>query len=266
MDMINNIVQRLIFLCLILFNQTAIASFTAFESGQVRPIAQSPDGTKLFVVNTPDNQLEIFDVNNGSPTYAESVTVGLEPVTVAAYSNDQVWVVNYLSDSVSIIDVSTSPARVIKTLLVGDEPADIVFAGSGGDRAFITTAHRGQNSLYTDPANPGELITPNIGRADVWVFDVGPTLTDGSLGGAPLDIITLFGDTPKALTVSPDGNTVYAAVFKSGNQTTVLHEQVVCDNGVAIPCTIKAGEVDGVGKLPFPKIQPARQRCVCDRC
>lgn len=252
MDMINNTVQRLIFLCLILFNQTAIASFTAFESGQVRPIAQSPDGTKLFVVNTPDNQLEIFDVNNGSPTYAESVTVGLEPVAVAAYSNDQVWVVNYLSDSVSIIDVSTSPARVIKTLLVGDEPADIVFAGSGGDRAFITTAHRGQNSLYTDPANPGDLITPNIGRADVWVFDVGPTLTGNSLGGAPLDIITLFGDTPKALTVSPDGNTVYAAVFKSGNQTTVLHEQVVCDNGVAIPCTIKAGEVDGVGKLPFP--------------
>ncbi|MDX2319395.1 MAG: thrombospondin type 3 repeat-containing protein, partial [Moritella sp.] len=68
----------------------------------------------------------------------------------------------------------------------------------------------------------------------------------------PLTILTLFGDTPKALTVSPDGSTVYAAVFKSGNQTTVLHEQVVCDNGVAIPCTIKTGEVNGVGKLPFP--------------
>ena len=83
------------------------ASFTAFESGQVRPLALSPDGNRLFVVNTPDNTLEIFDVNNGTPTHAASVAVGMEPVAVAAYSNNQVWVVNYLSDSISIIDVST---------------------------------------------------------------------------------------------------------------------------------------------------------------
>ena len=228
----------------------AQANFVAFESGQVRPIAQSPNASKLFVVNTPDNQLEIFNVNNGSPTYVESVAVGLEPVSVAAYSNNQVWVVNYLSDSISIIDVSTSPARVIKTLLVGDEPADIVFAGTAGNRAFITTAHRGQNSPYNDPSNPGELITPGIGRADVWVFDA--SNTGSSLGGDAIAIVTLFGDTPKALAVSPDGNTVYAAIFKSGNQTTVLHEQVVCDQSETVPCSVKTGEVNGVGKLPPP--------------
>ena len=33
----------------------------------------------------------------------------------------------------------------MRTLLVGDEPRDIVFAGAGSTRAFITTAHRGQN-------------------------------------------------------------------------------------------------------------------------
>jgi len=241
----------LVSLLYITFNAQSIhASFTAFESGQVRPIAQSPDGSKLFVVNTPDNQIEIFNVNSGSPTYAESVTVGLEPVAVAAYSNDQIWVVNYLSDSISIIDVSTSPARIIKTLLVGDEPADIIFAGASGNRAFITSAHRGQNSPYNSASNPGELTTPGIGRADVWVFDA--TNTGNSLGGDPIAIVTLFGDTPKALTVSPDGKTVYAAIFKSGNQTTVLHEEVVCDNNDSVPCTIKTGEVDGLGKLPPP--------------
>ena len=164
------------------------ASFTAFESGQVRPLAMSPDGSRLFVVNTPDNTLEIFDVNHGSPIYAASVAVGMEPVAIAARNNNEVWVVNYLSDSVSIIDVSASPARVTKTLLVGDEPADIVFAGTGGNRAFITTAHRGQNSPYTSSSNPGELITPGIGRADVWVFDV--TSTGSSLGGDPIAIVT----------------------------------------------------------------------------
>lgn len=248
--MLKNIRELFILTILIFCNHSVYAEFVAFESGQVRPIAQSPDGNKLFVVNTPDNQLEIFDVNNGSPIYLESVSVGLEPVAVAAYSDDQVWVVNYLSDSVSIIDVSTSPARVIKTLLVGDEPADIVFAGNGGNRAFITTAHRGQNSPYNDPSNPGELITSGQGRADVWVFNA--TDTGSSFGGDRIALIELFGDTPKALTVSPDGKTVYAAVFKSGNQTTVLHEQVVCDDIEALPCSVKPGEVNAVGKLPAP--------------
>src|SRR5207247_7008465 len=71
-------------------------------------------------------------------------------------------------DSVSIIDVSSSPPRVVRTLLVGDEPRDIVFAGPGGNRAFITTAHRGQNSGVP----LADFTTEGIGRADVWVFDV----------------------------------------------------------------------------------------------
>src|SRR5262249_46061551 len=123
------------------------ASFVEFESGQVRPLALSPDRTRLFALNTPDNRLEIFDVGaTGGLVHTGSVPVGLEPVAVAARTNGEVWVVNHLSDSVSIVDVSINPARVIRTLLVGDEPRDIVFAGTGGNRAFITTAHRGQNS------------------------------------------------------------------------------------------------------------------------
>ena len=43
----------------------ARAAFVTFESGQVRPLALSPDGTRLFAVNTPDNRLEIFDVTAG---------------------------------------------------------------------------------------------------------------------------------------------------------------------------------------------------------
>ena len=38
------------------------SGFTLFESGQVRPLALSPDGSTLFAVNTPDNRLEVFRV------------------------------------------------------------------------------------------------------------------------------------------------------------------------------------------------------------
>ena len=42
-----------------------LATFTTFESGHVRPLALSPDGTRLFAVNTPDDRLEIFSVSAG---------------------------------------------------------------------------------------------------------------------------------------------------------------------------------------------------------
>ena len=65
-----------------------------------------------------------------------------------------------------------------------------------GRRAFITTAHRGQNAPFAP-----QLTTPGVGRADVWVFNA--TNLGTSLGGTPLTIITLFSDTPRALAVVP---------------------------------------------------------------
>jgi DNA-binding beta-propeller fold protein YncE len=213
-------------------------SFITFESGPVRPVAITPDGGLLAVVNTPDNRLELFAVVAGSLIPLSSVPVGMEPVSVAARSNTEFWVVNHLSDSVSIVDLSSAPFRVTRTLLVGDEPRDIVFGGTedGGqavERAFITTAHRGQQRV--DPsiaAVPGagdpQLITPGVGRADVWVFDAANL--GATVGGTPKEILSFFADTPRALAVSADNTTVYVAAHQSGNQTTVINETTVNGN------------------------------------
>lgn len=199
--------------------------FALFESGHVRPLAAAPHRPLVFAANTPDNRLEILAVVGQRLVPLSSVRVGLEPVAVAAASDREVWVVNHLSDSVSIVDVS-DPYRpfVARTLLVGDEPRDIVFAGPGGRRAFITTARRGQNSPI-DPA----LTTPGLGRANVWVFDADHL--GGGLSGSPLTILTLFSDTPRALAVGDDGATVYAAGFKTGNRTTVV-SSILFDFGI----------------------------------
>ncbi|MFL6232261.1 MAG: hypothetical protein ACJ76N_03940 [Thermoanaerobaculia bacterium] len=203
-------------------------SFTLFESGQVRPLALSPSGKFLFATNTPDNRLEVFHVEGNGLEHRASIPVGLEPVAVAARNDDEVWVVNHLSDSVSVVALTQGghSGRVVRTLLVGDEPRDIVFGGPGKDRAFITTAHRGQNVPY-DP----QLTTPGVDRADVWVFDADHL--GATLAGTPLTIVTLFSDTPRALAVSPDGGKVYAAAFHSGNRTTTLHETLVPNGGEA---------------------------------
>jgi YVTN family beta-propeller protein len=209
-----------------------LPAYTLFESDPVTPLAMSPDGSLLFAVNTPDGRLEIFEPTaDGRLSPVDSVPVGLEPVAVAARSNDEVWVVNHLSDSVSIVDVAANPPRVVRTLLVGDEPRGIVFAGPGRNRAFIATAHRGQNTPWRD----GDYDIPGIGRADVWVFDANSL--GSSLEGTPLTVVNLFGDRPRALAVTPDGSTVYAAVYRSGNKTVPISEGVVC-NGSG-PCTIQ---------------------------
>lgn len=189
--------------------------FVTFESGHVRPLVLSSDGTRLYAVNTPDARVEVFDVSGDSPVPIESIAVGLEPVALALNGDQQLWVVNHLSDSVSVVDVSTTPAVITNTLLVGDEPRDIVFSGPERKQAFITAAHRGQNVPF-DP----QLSQPGVGRADVWVFD-----SDNlglSLGGEPLTILTMFGDTLRGLATNASGTRVYAAVLNSGNRSTVL--------------------------------------------
>ena len=198
-----------------------------YESGPVRPLAISADNKRLFVTNTPSNTLEIYSINaDDSLTLTGTVTVGVDPVAVAVRNENEVWVVNHVSDSVSVVRLDGTP-RVLRTLQVGDEPRDIVFAGPGKNRAFITAASRGQNK-------PGftsdKLLEPGLGRADVWVFDASDL--DDSLNGKPLAVLTLNSDIPRALAVNADGSKVYAAAFHSGNGTTTLHRDTVNPRGL----------------------------------
>jgi DNA-binding beta-propeller fold protein YncE len=243
MRVLDRVARTLAALAALLGAAPALAGFDAFESGHVRPIALSPDGAQLYAVNTPDNRLSIFTVGASGVALAHEVPVGLEPVAVAARTNGagrtEVWVVNHLSDSVSVVEIDPADvtlSRVKRTLLVGDEPSDVVFAGSAGNRAFVTTARRGQHLVEKDFASPAlpqaAFTTAGAGRSLVWAFDAeNPGAT---LGGTPLSVITLFSDTPRALAVSPNGATVYAAAFKSGNRTTTITEAIV-SNGGGVP-------------------------------
>ncbi|PYS95850.1 MAG: hypothetical protein DMF50_06985 [Acidobacteria bacterium] len=173
------------------------ADYVNFESSQVHPIALTPSGGRLLVVNTPDAVLEVFAVAaDGALATQAAVPVGLEPVSVRARSDSEAWVVNRLSGSVSIVDLNLG--TVVRTLKAGVEPADVAFAGG---KAFV--------AVFQEDA--------------LRVFN----LSDLTLPPQKLD---LFGN-------NPDGSTVYAVVQNSGNQTTVINVNSIFGNGIALDAT-----------------------------
>ncbi|HET6201682.1 MAG TPA: hypothetical protein VFI25_02640 [Planctomycetota bacterium] len=165
-------------------------SYANFESPTVHPIRLSADGTRLYAANTPDNRLSVWSLADpSSPVLIKEIPVGLEPVSVAPRTDDEVWVVNHLGDSVSVVSVALGV--VLDTIYVKDEPADVVFAGSP-QRAFVSVSQSNE----------------------VRVFDVATRDL--------LQTIPIFGEDPRALAASADGSKVWAVVTESGNKTTVL--------------------------------------------
>ncbi|MGA9773522.1 MAG: beta-propeller fold lactonase family protein [Blastocatellia bacterium] len=163
-------------------------TYVNFEGSQTSPVRLSPDGSRLFAVNTPDARLSVFDLSQASgPALISEIPVGIEPVSVNARSNDEVWVVNQVSDSISIVSVSRG--IVTDTINVKDEPVDVVFAGN---KAFVTASR--SNAIC--------------------VFDA---TTHAKLAAIPVK-----GENPRAITVSEDGTKVYAAFALSGNRTTII--------------------------------------------
>jgi YVTN family beta-propeller protein len=123
----------------------AQTGFYHFETPPVNPLAMTPDGTRLLACNTADNRLEVFALTPSGMLKAGSIPVGVDPVSVRAFSNTEAWVVNHVSDSVSIVDLTAMNVRA--TIATGDEPTDVVFAGTR-QRAFVCVSQLNQIRVY----------------------------------------------------------------------------------------------------------------------
>jgi YVTN family beta-propeller protein len=195
--------------------QSTPAQFKNFEGPQVHPLAMTPDGTRLLAVNTPNATLSVFQLVSGAPVLTAEIPVGMEPVSVAVRSNGrEAWVANWLSDSVSVVDLATG--NVTRTMDVGDEPTDVLFAGSAREMAFVCVSGGGQQSTASGT------ITGGIGVVKVF---------DPSNPAAIPQTINIFGKQPRALARDAAGARVFVSVFESGNQTTVVSQADVAAGG-----------------------------------
>ncbi|MFQ5504267.1 MAG: beta-propeller fold lactonase family protein [Planctomycetota bacterium] len=179
---------------LLLASACLAQSFVNYESPQVHPLRLSPSGRLLLALNTPDQRLSVYSLANArKPALLREIQVGLEPVSLCPRTEDEVWIVNHLSDSISIVSISAG--QVIATIPVKDEPADVVFAGKP-EKAFVSVAASKEVRVF-DPAARKLLAT-----------------------------IPILGEEPRALLASPDGSKVWLCVHRSGNRTTVIPDNI----------------------------------------
>lgn len=170
--------------------QVPPSAFVNFEGAQTRPIQISSDYTRLYALNTPDNRVSVFSIANpAAPALLSEIPVGIEPVSVNINpgNSDELWVVNQESDSISV--VSISKGIVTDTIYCKDEPSDVILAGAN---AYVSVSR--SNALR--------------------VFSIATH--------ALVKTIPLTGKNPRALALSADGKTLYAAFAISGNHTTIV--------------------------------------------
>lgn len=190
--------------------------YVNWENHPVHPIDISPDGTTLAVTHTADNRLQLFDLRSGEPVLNGHVVVGVDPVSVRFRTDDEVWVVNHISDTVSVVDLNAR--EVTRTIATADEPFDVVFAGAT-QRAYVSCSQANQVQVFS---------------------------TAGSL----IETIDIAAEDPRALAVSPDGSTVYVAIFESGNASTIVAGAT--EFGDFPPNAARESESPSQGQNPMP--------------
>jgi YVTN family beta-propeller protein len=194
-------------------------NFVNFETAPVSPIALSSEEDILAVCNLPDNRVEFFDVSGSIPRASGSVAVGLEPVTARFAALNELWVVNHISSTISIIDVAAG--SVVATLETPAGPSDLVFAGNPR-RAWVSCS-RTNAVLVIDPQTRLAVAT-----------------------------IAIDGERPRAMATSRDGSKVYVAIFESGNGTTVLGRGLTPLTTPAAPGPVDDPSGPYGGKNPSP--------------
>lgn len=182
--------RSLCFLFLLISTLSPSAKEQLFFARQTHPLSLSQDGSRLLALNSEQGRLSVF-ATGAAPVLIREIPVGLLPVSVRFRTEDEAWIVNELSDSISI--VSIKKGVVIDTIHTGDEPGDVAFAQG---KAYITCARENRLDVF-DP------------------------LTRGKLGEIPLE-----GLFPRSLAVSPDEETIYVSFLFTSNGTTILPRSV----------------------------------------
>lgn len=190
--------KRLVFLVAVLLGGTGIARTQEQAEAPGHPLLLSPQSrpivlhrAQVYVVNTPSDTLDVIDAPSGQ--LVARVSTGVDPVSVAVRpSEEEIWVANHISDTVSVIDIDPASATylmVVATIQDIDlekkatrfnEPVGIAFANaskayvalsSSNQIAVIDAESRKVSKYFTIPAQEPRSIVVAKNRLYVIPFE-----------------------------------------------------------------------------------------------
>lgn len=101
-------------------------------------IVIAPDGRRALLTRDGDNQISILDINGSNITLnKKTIYAGLKPYSIDIDSSGKYAVVGNLgggqgdADTMSLIDLSMDPPRVVDTVTVGQTPEGVSFSPNG---------------------------------------------------------------------------------------------------------------------------------------
>lgn len=154
-------------------------------TSELRATAITPDGSKLYAVDTLHKSITVFDLSNGE--VLAIIDAGGQPNNIAITPDGtKAFVVN-ANDIVSVID--TSSQVVIATMSVGGSPFGIAITPDG-NRAYVTNRNEDTVSVIDVPLNQ------------------------------VIDAIAV-GSRPIAITITPDGTHAYIANYNSNTLSLI---------------------------------------------
>lgn len=101
-------------------------------------IVITPDGRRALLTRDGDNQISILDIKGSNITLnAKTIYAGLKPYSIDIDASGKYAVVGNLgggqgdADTISLIDLSMEPPRVVDTTTVGQTPEGVSFSPNG---------------------------------------------------------------------------------------------------------------------------------------
>ena len=119
-------------------------------------IVIAPDGRRALLTRDGDNQISILDINGSNITLnKKTIYAGLKPYGIDIESSGKYAVVGNLgggqgdADTISLINMSEEPPRVVDTVTVGQTPEGVSFSPNG--KLIGVTVINGSNKPKSSP-------------------------------------------------------------------------------------------------------------------
>jgi DNA-binding beta-propeller fold protein YncE len=211
----------------------------------VTAVRFTPDGRRALIVFKQDNRVGMLRVRSETVTYdpGEDINVGISPYNVdVSPSGDLALVANSgvtggndgHADSVSVIDLTAEPARVIDVVGVGDGPEGLAISPTGA--LAVVALIDGTQSARANPRTAWA--AKKTGRVAILEINGKTVRKTGEVE---------VGGMPEGVVFSPDGRYVYVGNFLSRSVSILRVESTsLVDTGRTIDLETSPAAMRGV--------------------